>query len=889
MHLYLHTIILTLFCFNTKGLSQSKSDILPENNINIPFLEHLIKVEIDSVRHVHECKSLINDSILFVASKHHSNYMNSNSTLSHTEKKSGYKNPQDRVESFGGKGYSTGENVLFTFYNRPIKIGKTKKTTILNTYRKLAKSMVEGWVNSPGHFKNIINCTYDITGVSVSIDNKKQKVYATQKFAWKKNTFYFPKYPVLFPYDLYVPAPLIHSFEGISDTLSYHNHLWGLEHDNNKTIYKSIDTLLDRPPLMSIDPTSTRFKLRIENSDFVKSIIQGKYDGFAIEIVEFKDYLCGNPAYYTKPSRRNGQCVLNGTPTKPVYRDGLYNGFKKRKKIKDFKFIPYLFKKQSIPFLHRFKRYNIDRYSSQYFEIDLGKTPSQKSDIWGYNLLVIKDNKICKTYFFHSVCGELFEEKFPLYFIPSDTFNSNYTFNPIYEVYTKTIPFTPLETEIKPTIFNEYINTYRNKDYELDSLLVYCYSSVEGDSTKNIKLQEKRAKNIKAILNTQNLKGRINLTTASTNWQHFNTYVEESECWNFLNRVDRKTRMQFINNDYKKELKPILDSGRKSFVRFVEKIPFNDEHLLYYIQYENRLLIDSIYKYSTKPKLLKPFNDKLFKLYKYVHKLIVNKHFKPNILTKFILPQINILPLKTKELRVLYAFEFPKAFKLNNAMAAQKVWTEHIHAMHKFETSSLYTYQTYRLEVNKLMNGEIAYDFNKAQELISQLNTLYSSKKEDSSYTRIPFMVANINLYLLNQVFNNKPKANRFNALKALNQLQNFYETQHIYTQEKALSLAKISEYYQLDQHTRTFVKPYINSPEVLAYLLIQEYQQYNIEGSFYQDLIKSANVFPRNVWCSMFINPCKIPFQVFNNKVIRDLYCEKCEKELNAILGNTE
>ena len=127
---------------------------------------------------------------------------------------------------------------------------KSKKPMVLNTYGTLAKSMVEGWVNSPGHFKNIINCTYDLTGVSVAIDYEKQKVYATQKFAWKRNAFNHPKYKNLFPYDLYVPNPLIHSFKNIPDTLNNHEHLWGLEHDDNKKIYQSLDTLLDQPTML---------------------------------------------------------------------------------------------------------------------------------------------------------------------------------------------------------------------------------------------------------------------------------------------------------------------------------------------------------------------------------------------------------------------------------------------------------------------------------------------------------------------------------------------------------------------------------------------------------------------------------------------------------------
>lgn len=884
MYQYIFIYLIFFFTSITQVYCQTRSDLIPNEHINTTYLEHLIKTGVDSVRHAHQCQSLINDSILFIASKHHSEYMNDKSLLSHNEDSEIFKNPQNRVIYYGGKNYFAGENILFTFYNKPIKSKlKSNRSIVLSTYGELAHSIVANWVNSPGHYKNIVNKQYSLTGVSVSINYKKRKIYATQKFAWKNNTFYFPKFPLLFPYDTYEPTPKVTSFNGIENQLTNHDHLWGLQHNNRNTIDKDIDSILDYPPGMQIKLKNNRFKLRIENSEFVKSIIQNKYDGFAIELIEFKDYMCNNSDYYIKPSKRNGQCELNGSPMQPIYRKNIYNGFKNRKRIASFKFIPYLFKKQSIPFLHRFKRFNIDKYSSKYFEIDLGEKPQLKSTIWGYNLLVIKDNKISKTYYFNSICGELYEEKFPLNFIPLDTFKSDYNFTPIHIDYTKTIPFKAKETIVKPNIFDHYINAVKNDNYLLDSLLIFCYASVEGDQNQNIKLQKTRAHNIKYLLNKKNINGINNSTITTTNWKHFNNYVTKSKCWDFINLVDHKTRLQYINVDYNKELQPILNAGRTSFVRFVQKIPFNDNTLEYYIEQENKMLIDSIYKYAEDKKKLKPFNDKLFQLYKYVHKHVVKQTLPPQYLTNFILPQMNLLPLKTKEHRVLYAYEFPQDFGLDKKN--QMIWKDHIEDVYQSNTSPQYIYQKYRLKVNNLINGQSTSHFNQTQKLINSLKQFYENNPVDTLYSRIPFMVANINLYLLNNIFNDKPEGHRINALKALKQLQYFYESQNLYNENKALNMAKMAEYYHLDLQTRTFLEPFLDSPKVQAYLLLLEYQPYDLYGSFYNDLIKAADQFPNAVWCSMFLYSCKIPFQVFNKEEIRDLYCEKCQEELQEIL----
>jgi hypothetical protein len=47
---------------------------------------------------------------------------------------------------------------------------------------ELARDVVEGWMNSPGHRRNILSCTYSHLGVGLY--QSKERVFATQCFAY---------------------------------------------------------------------------------------------------------------------------------------------------------------------------------------------------------------------------------------------------------------------------------------------------------------------------------------------------------------------------------------------------------------------------------------------------------------------------------------------------------------------------------------------------------------------------------------------------------------------------------------------------------------------------------------------------------------------------------
>ncbi len=147
-------------------------------------LEKLIKEKIDSIRVKRKQSELTIDTALVNAARSHSQYMNRTGMFSHNESgKKEMKTPQDRVKFFGGTNLLVGENILWTDYNIKLTSNRGKKFDG-RSLTDLANAIVTGWVESPDHYKNILTKEYTLTGIAVEFDLKKNRVYATQVFAY---------------------------------------------------------------------------------------------------------------------------------------------------------------------------------------------------------------------------------------------------------------------------------------------------------------------------------------------------------------------------------------------------------------------------------------------------------------------------------------------------------------------------------------------------------------------------------------------------------------------------------------------------------------------------------------------------------------------------------
>lgn len=164
------SILLFFFCLSMHAFGQL-------TEANKTQLRKELSILVNALRKEKGLKELNFHPSLQKAAEYHSKYMVSNKVLDHFEKDIEYSTPAKRVLKSGGTDLeSIGENVL---YSVPQKFPLDSLGIV-----SLAKEMYESWKNSPGHYANMINKTYELGDFGFEV-NDKNVVYATQVFGKK--------------------------------------------------------------------------------------------------------------------------------------------------------------------------------------------------------------------------------------------------------------------------------------------------------------------------------------------------------------------------------------------------------------------------------------------------------------------------------------------------------------------------------------------------------------------------------------------------------------------------------------------------------------------------------------------------------------------------------
>lgn len=798
------------------------------------------------------------------------------SKLTHFEEESKtMRTPQQRAEFYGAKNYAVGENVLMTPYNTDIT-NKENKVFNTRTYDGLAESIVSGWVHSPGHFKNIITPEYQVTGVTVAVDPETQKLYSCQKFATVAYKFTFEEPKDFFSYSGYIPEKPVTDFSGSKGKLLDHQHEWKVRHDNLSKC-EDCNALVSDPPFITLRVERNSFILRVDNSEYVKKLIRDKKDGFAVEIVMFEDYVCGNPAYYTKPSRRNGECMLNGKILEPLYRDALFKGYKKRKRIKDVKLLSYILKADSVSFFKRFSQYKTARFTSDYFEISLGKVPKNLSGMWAHNLVYLQEKQICHVDYFTNYCGELFNDSVVAGVIPPQG-KDVYNFASGSKTLGFEIPFERGKSVFSTEDIRPFTQSLSEVSYVIDSIYIKAFSSVEGDSVVNLKLQAERAQSIAGILKKgQSANIPVRIETA-TDWEHFYAHAKKSPQLSALAKMKQQEINAYIAKNPSALLETVLQKERRAEIKLYCTIPVKDENLKYLISKEYKQLSDQVAKAaaSEKPALL----SQISALYSFTYAKVRENKLQPAFLSDLKMPLDYTASPELLQQFVLYGFVYPETFAKN------KEWQTSRDANRKklsldpqAELSPEYRYNEYRIQTAALLKRKTETQEN-IQELLNELeglNAFYGSGTEAS--LNIDKLAFSINMLLLNHTYASQPMAKADDAAQSIQQLVHFYDKNSLLNSRMALKLARMAVFYNDIPTALDILTPFMQEDSVMEYAIplafVHPSEPFS-EPYFDQLIALKATVNPE-VWCNFFLNDCQIPFQVFDHEKLRNLFCEDC------------
>ena len=355
--------------------------------------------------------------------------------------------------------------------------------------------------------------------------------------------------------------------------------------------------------------------LEYDNLKYLKRILKKQTDGFAVDIVQY--------AQYQKPDYNivDNNLMNKGIMQKVVFRDKLFskNEIRPDPKAK---------KKQKLNSI----------------KVQLGKFPAAVKGKHELNLIVVQDGKICKTVLRSYLEKGTQESSTPLEMLTLPLADAAKT--PPFEPRSETailnfvVPFERGKSEFKPEDIKPLLDALQEPDFKIEGLYIYAYSSIEGDSVTNSKLQINRAQSIAKVLHKLNNTQVEPLIKTNDSWLLFQMEVEDGK-FDTLAKMGKKKAIKTINADPQllEELEPIL--SRERFAQIVMDVTYDisgaKEEKFCFVKFN---------------QAVKQGNHKqAFKIMDYIHGKVKSEHYSRDTWDKLEIPfeKKNVGLLMTKK------------------------------------------------------------------------------------------------------------------------------------------------------------------------------------------------------------------------------------------------
>ena len=181
------TIIMSILLMGFNSLAAGPKDKIDPKNFNHLLFVKTLHSKINAYRKESGLRPLMNNSLITKVSSDQCDYLKSKKELSHDQPTTGKKNVQERLLHYiNVTRYSVAENLAKIYVLRNtqnyMRDGSTKRT-LASTYEEAATYMLNAWIQSDFHNKNILNPKYEISGLSAYFNPVDFSLTAVQVFA----------------------------------------------------------------------------------------------------------------------------------------------------------------------------------------------------------------------------------------------------------------------------------------------------------------------------------------------------------------------------------------------------------------------------------------------------------------------------------------------------------------------------------------------------------------------------------------------------------------------------------------------------------------------------------------------------------------------------------
>jgi outer membrane protein OmpA-like peptidoglycan-associated protein len=678
----------------------------------------------------------------------------------------------------------------------------------------VAKVIYTRWENNKKDFPVLLNPKYVFVGISYIMTEDGKKVYASAVFGGYDimNDGAKMKKELAVPFNTKskkMKAPDLKGCKNCDKFKNYENLHKGIYVANGK-VY-----------------------LKYNNMKELKRILKKPKDGFAIDIVQ--------KAQYDKPDYNimDNNLYNKGIMSKVVYKDKFFkkNLIKPDKKAKK-------------------------KVRNNKIEVLMGKFDPKIGEAYEINLVVVQDGKVCRTVTRTYLETGDQESSTPIGILPApESKNLKPAFEPRSEssIINFTIPFAKNKFEFKNEDIQPLINALNEPDFIIEGLYIYAYSSIEGDSVANAKLQRKRAESVAKVLQTrQTLKIQPNIETRDS-WDLFMLENDDGPHAS-LTSMGKKAAIKKINEDKKlqEELEPVL--SRERFAQVIMDITYD-------ITGGKEQKFTSV-SFS---RALKANKEKqAFKIMEYTYKKVMEKKYSSGALDSLEIPEgANAVNLMNN--KVHYRF----LQNGNNVDENDQEEIERLYALAPDNEILQYNRLYCAIRLDTASNSPDVQA--KMQQQIDEMYTKTKIEKRLLDGLNIEWQ------FKIMEVLDTLDTPEAQLAVEAcITRIKSFYDLKDA-TWQNALKLAFVFSRAKDFKYAATLLEPFVNEKAeenlIFAYISIASHMPEKFYSRNFARALSIAHTRNNDRYCKLFGEPY-MSFQVMDNPVIKkEFFDSGCKK----------
>lgn len=416
------------------------------------------------------------------------------------------------------------------------------------------------------------------------------------------------------------------------------------------------------------------------------------------------------------------------------------------------------------------------------------------------------------------------------------------------------IPFEKNKSEYSPEDIRPLYDSLNLTDFNIKTININAYSSIEGSLERNIELQEQRAKSIANALQSYQKPTIETTISSSENWVEFLNDISNTKYDNLRNLSKPELKAKLVGA-FSKEMEPYLKNHRKAVVTL--ELEKKDK----YKTMSQGDLIDLFNSSLNKDQL-----DEAEQIQNSIFEKLKNKVLSPDVLQKMNIPeQLKYVNLANSNSAIKY--------QLNERQII--IVRDELKRLLKLDPKNprvIYNLTAIKLKIWR-------YNFEEVNEnkLKAEINTL---KKYGIDQVLIDRMMVNYHIIRSEKLMRKRDYANKD---KSVNYIYNNYKKIPL-SDIDYFSLAQFLAYYANIEKAAELLKNQVTKIDVdedllFYYLNLTLTNKSLTQTDSYRTIMLNAVNLNKLRFCKLFDSPEKdgVTFQLMQDEFLKNSYCENC------------